>query len=328
LRLVVLPFCSENRCERFGIGHFPRKWREENGNQIFYPLGKKRVSPVYLTSRPENRDRVSFFSTVVRAIESTVLRHGYKVIVCNTDESIEMEPIHARALMEYRVDGIIVSPTANEKGEVSRAAKEIYGKQVHTVLFDRAIKGLKLPTIVSDNVAAANEATTHLIYQGHRRIGVLVGRRTLDSMTGRVEGYRGALLEHRIKFDETLVVNGIDVGVAAGYSAAKTLLDRKVRPTAIIVLNNLLVVGALNVIKEKGLMIPQDIAVIGWDDFDTAPHLQTPLTVVDQPAYSIDSIAAGRLMTMRSNESADNALHVVLKSKLVVRKSIILPPGF
>jgi len=68
-------------------------------------------------------------------------------------------------------------------------------------------------------------------------------------------------------------------------------------------------------------MIAQDIAVIGWDDFDTAPHLQTPLTVVDQPAYSIGSIAAERLMTMRSNESADNALHLVLKSKLVVRKS-------
>jgi DNA-binding LacI/PurR family transcriptional regulator len=263
----------------------------------------------------------SFFSTVVRAIESTVIRHGYKVIVCNTDESIEMELIHARELMEHRVDGIIVSPTANEKGEVSRATKEIYGKQVRTVIFDRAVKGVKLPTVVSDNVTAANEATTHLINQGHRRIGVIVGRRTLDSMTGRVEGYRGALLEHRIKFDETLVVDGIDVGVEAGYSAAKTLLDRNARPTAMIVLNNLLVLGALTAIKEKGLMIPQDIALIGWDDFDAAPHLQTPLTVVDQPAYSMGSIAAEQLMKMRSNEPTDASLHVVLKSKLVVRKS-------
>lgn len=180
---------------------------------------------------------------------------------------------------------------------------------------------MTLPTVVSDNVAAANEATTHLINEGHRRIGVLAGRRTLDFMGGRVEGCRGALLEHRVKFDETLVVDGIDVGVEAGYSAAKTLLDRKVRPTAMIVLNNLLVVGALNAIKEKGLMIPQDIAVIGWDAFDTAPHLQTPLIVVDQPAYSIGAIAAEQLMNMRSNESADAALHVVLKSRLIVRKS-------
>jgi DNA-binding LacI/PurR family transcriptional regulator len=75
-------------------------------------------------------------------------------------------------------------------------------------------------------------------------------------------------------------------------------------------------VGALNAIKEKGLMIPQDFAVIGWDDFDTVPHLQTPLTVVDQPAYSIGAIAAEQLMQMRSNESADAALQIVLKSKL------------
>ena len=98
----------------------------------------------------------SFFSTVVRAIESTVFRHGYKVIVCNTDESIEMELIHARALMEHRVDGIIVSPTANEKGEVSRATKEIYGKQVRTVIFDRAVKGVKLPIGFSRTGQAGN----------------------------------------------------------------------------------------------------------------------------------------------------------------------------
>jgi DNA-binding LacI/PurR family transcriptional regulator len=84
---------------------------------------------------------------VVRAIESTVLRHGYKVIVCNTDESVEMELVHARALMEHRVDGIIVSPTANEKGEVSQGNLR---EQVHTVLFDRVIKELKLPTVVSN----------------------------------------------------------------------------------------------------------------------------------------------------------------------------------
>ena len=120
---------------------------------------------------------------------------------------------------------------------------------------------------------------------------------------------------------KTLVVNGIDVGVEAGYRAAKKLLDRNARPTAMIVLNNLLVLGVLNAIKEKGLLIPQDIALIGWDDFDAAPHLQTPLTVVDQPAYSMGSIAAEQLMKMRSNEPADASLHVVLKSKLAVRKS-------
>ena len=140
-------------------------------------------------------------------------------------------------------------------------------------------------------------------------------------MTSRIEGYRRAMLENRITFDESLVVDAVDVGVVAGYRATKTLIERNRRPTALIVMNNLLVIGALNAIKEKGLMIPGDFALIGWDDFDAAPHLQTPLTVVEQPTHAMGSIAAEQLMKMRSDETVDPSLHIVLKSTLIVRKS-------
>jgi LacI family transcriptional regulator len=264
----------------------------------------------------------SFFARIVRAVETAVKRYDYKVVVCDTDESIENELDHARRLLEHRVDGIIVSPTASETGELSRATKEIYGGRVLTVFIDRAVKGARIPTVVSDNVAAAHEATTHFIELGHKRIGAIVGRRTLDSMTCRIEGYRRALLEHRITFDESLVVDAVDVGVEAGYRATKKVLERNHhRPTALIVMNNLLVIGALNALKEKGLMIPGDVALIGWDDFDAAPHLQKPLTVVEQPADAMGSIAAEQLMKMRSNETVDPSLHVVLKSTLIIRES-------
>ena len=263
----------------------------------------------------------SFFARIVRAVETTVMRYGCKVIVCDTDERIENELDHARTLLEHRVDGIIVSPTASETGELCRATKEIYGVRMLTVFIDRAVKGAKIPTVVSDNVAAAYEATTHFIRLGHKRIGVVIGRRTLDSMTSRVEGYRRALLENRITFDESLIVDAVDVGVEAGYRATKKLIERNHRPTALLVLNNLLVIGALNAIKEKGLMIPGDVALIGWDDFDAAPHLQKPLTVVEQPADAMGSIAAEQLMKMRSEEAVDPSLHIVLKSTLIIRES-------
>jgi LacI family transcriptional regulator len=192
---------------------------------------------------------------------------------------------------------------------------------VVTVFIDRAVKGAKIPTVVSDNVAAAHEATRHLIQLGHKRIGAVVGRRTLDSMTSRIEGYRRALLEHRLKFDESLVVDAVDVGVEGGYRATKKLLERNQRPTALIVMNNLLVIGALNALKEKGLMIPEEVALIGWDDFDAAPHLRKPLTVVEQAADAMGSIAAEQLMKMRSNETVDPSLHIVLKSTLIIRES-------
>jgi DNA-binding LacI/PurR family transcriptional regulator len=264
-----------------------------------------------------------FFSVILRAIEAAVTPHGYRVIVCNTDESIEKELAHARALLEHRVDGIIISPAAGEKGEASPAVKEIYASGVGTVFIDRAVKGMKVPTVVSDNVPAAEEATTHLIEQGHRRIGVVVGRRTLNTTLGRVEGYRRALSKYRIKFDESLVVDGKDVGVEGGYAATRHLLDLSARPTALLVMNNLLVLGALNAIKEKGLTIPEGVALIGWDGFDAAPHLQTPLTIVDQPAHAMASIAAEQLMKMRSNEPVDPFLHIVLKSKFIIRESSV-----
>jgi LacI family transcriptional regulator len=261
-----------------------------------------------------------FFSVVLRAIQGTVGGHGYMVILCDTDESIEKELAHARALLEQRVDGIILSPTAGQKGEASLAAREVYASGVPLVFIDRAVPGMKVPTVVSDNASAAEEATTHLIKQGHRRIGVVVGRRTLDTMLARVEGYRRALSKYRIKFDESLVVDAEHVGVEGGYRATKHLLDLTIPPTALLVMNSLLVLGALNAIKEKGLTMPEDIALIGWDDFDAAPHLQTPLTIVDQPAHAMASIAAEQLMRMRSNEPVDPSLHI-LKSKFIIRES-------
>ena len=262
----------------------------------------------------------SFFAQIVRAVEIAVRRNGYKVIVCDTNENIENELDHARKLLELRVDGIIVAPTASETGVLSRATKEIYAS-VLTVFIDRGVKGTKIPTVVSDNLAAAHEATTHFIQMGHKRIGVVVGRRALDSMATRIEGYRRALLENRITFDESLVVDAVDVGVEGGYRATIKLLERHRRPTALIVMNNLLVIGALNAIKEKRLTIPDDIALIGWDDFDAAPHLQRPLTVVDQPTNAMGSIAAEQLMKMRFNEAVDPSLHIVLKSTLIIRES-------
>ena len=164
----------------------------------------------------------SFFARIVRAVETTVMRYGYKVIVCDADENIENELDHARTLLEHRVDGIIVSPTTSVTGEISRATKEIYGGKIPTVFIDRALQGARIPTVVSDNVPAAQEATTHLIRLGHRRIGVVVGRKTLDSMTRRIDGYQRALGEDRIPFDASLVVDGVEVGVEAGYRATTT----------------------------------------------------------------------------------------------------------
>jgi LacI family transcriptional regulator len=140
-------------------------------------------------------------------------------------------------------------------------------------------------------------------------------------MVKRVDGYRKALQACKIKFDPALVIDARDVGVEGGYGAAKELLDRRPRPTALLVMNNLLTLGTLNAIKETGLAIPQDIALVGWDDFHAAPHLATPLTVVEQSAYSMGSLAAEQLIKMLSNQPCDPSPQIILKTELIIRQS-------
>jgi len=269
----------------------------------------------------------SFFSIVVRAIEAAVLPHGYKVIVCNTDENIEKELLHAKGLFEHRVDGLIVATTVGEDGKPCRAIKEFYGVRVPTVFVDRSVEGARIPSVYCDHPAAAYEATVHLIRQGFRRIGAVHGRRTLDTMTKRLEGYRKALADNRIKFDPALVLDGRDLGIEGGYNATRELLRRKPRPTALLAMNNLLTLGALNAIREAELQIPKDIAIVGWDDFYAAPFLSPPLTTIEQPARSMGTIAAEQLLKMLLNEPIDQSLHVVLKTNLVVRESSQLSWG-
>ena len=267
----------------------------------------------------------SFFSTIVRAIEAAVMPHGYKVIVCNSDENIEKELMHAKGLFEHRVDGLIVATTIGEDGKPCRAIKEVYGSRVPTVFVDRAVEGAEIPSVYCDHDAASYEATVHLIKQGFRRIGVVLGRRTLDPMARRIEGYRKALVDNRIKFDPALVIDGRDLGVEGGYNATRELLRRKPRPTALLVMNNLLTLGALNAIRGADLQVPKDVAIVGWDDFYAAPFLSPPLTTIEQPARSMGTIAAEQLLKMLLGEPTNPSLHVVLKTNLIVRESSLGP---
>jgi LacI family transcriptional regulator len=262
-----------------------------------------------------------FFSTIVRAVEGTLIKRGYNLIVCDSDEDISKEGSHIQVLFQRRVDGLIVSPTASPDGSSSRAAKLISERGVPLVLIDRLVPGARVPIVAADNMGGAFDATKYLLELGHRRIGIIVGRKTLGSMTARVEGYRRALDSVGATFDESLVVDGVDVGVQGGDYAAQQLLALSSRPTAIIAMNNLLVLGALNAVREKGLRIPRDISIIGWDDFDAASHLRVPLTVVDQPAWAMGTMAADHLLRLMSEETTDQPLEILLRCNVIRRES-------
>lgn len=265
-----------------------------------------------------------FFSTIVRAVEDVVSRHGLNVIVCNTDEDPKKELAHAKTLFERRVDGLIVASTVFGNPGALKAVKTYYGRQIPTVFVDRSILGIPAPAFFSDNVEGAYKATEHLIALGHRRIGVIVGKRLLTTMAGRIQGYKNALNHFNVAFDEALIMDSAvdtDVGVEGGYAAALRLLQRQNRPSALLVMNNLLVVGTLRALKEVQVQVPRDLSLIAWDDFELAEHLTPPLTMVDQPTYTMGSLAAEQLMKAVTQNMTLEPLEVVLKPQLIVRES-------
>ena len=264
-----------------------------------------------------------FFGHITRAVEDTVSRYGFNVIVCNTDEDPEREIVHARALHERRVDGLIVSTTAFGDSEVSQAVKDFYQRLIPTVFVDRTLEDVDAPAVVSDNVDGAYLATKHFLELGHRNIGLVVGKRALSSMQGRIDGYRRALVEFGALVDDDCVVDAAEhanVGVEGGYAATQSLLERS-DLTAILVANNLLVIGALRAIKERNLEIPTDLSVIAWDDFELSEHLTPPLTVVNQSTFAMGTLAAERLIGLLAGIGDRERLHVLLKPELVVRES-------
>ena len=153
-----------------------------------------------------------FFGTIVRAVEATLIKRDYNLIVCDSDEDINKEISHAQVLFQRRVDGMIVSPTASQEGIGSKAVKMISEHDVPLVLIDRLVPGIKVPAVLADNIGGAFDATKYLLELGHKRVAIIVGRKTLGSMSARMEGYRRAMALGGVVFQESLVVDAVDVG--------------------------------------------------------------------------------------------------------------------
>jgi DNA-binding LacI/PurR family transcriptional regulator len=274
-----------------------------------------------------------FFSAIARSVEVYLAKKGYHMIICNTDEDLDREISYIKTLYEKRIDGIIIASALKgpemSKSEINR----IYNGTIPTIILDREIPGLGLPIVTSDHYNGAYQATLHLIKRGHKRIGVI--GTTISTLNERVQGYLQALEDHHLPFDGFLIsdkgIRNIQAGdIREGYNGAIEMLsDEARRPTAIFALNNLLAVGVLQAIQELGLVIPDDIAVIGWDDFELAPLLKPPLTVVKQNTSLIAQLTASKLLELISGTENHSKQEnkTILSTELIVRGSSGQRPG-
>ena len=224
-----------------------------------------------------------FFAHLVRGVEDAAHAAGYSIIVCNSDEDPEKEDFYIRSLWRRRIDGMLIAPT---RDGASPALKELVQKEIPFVFVDRKAKGIEAPAVLSDNVGGAYLATKYLIDRGHKRIGIILGIPGATTTEERFSGYRQALEDAGISFCEELVVWGWYRAEGA-QNATKKLLSLHDPPTAIFCTNNLMTMGALQELHRRNISIPEEVAIIGFDDLEWAEFVHPPLTVVVQNPYKL-----------------------------------------
>lgn len=256
-----------------------------------------------------------FFTAVVRGVEDVAQRHGYSLVLSNTDEDPDREAASLGVMAAERAAGLIIA-TTNENGTALRRFADM-GMAI--VAIDRHIADLPTDSVVVDNESASHEAVTHLVRLGHRRIAIVGGPHDADTARERRRGYERALAEARIAVEPELVRAG-DFRETAGLTVTRELLDLADPPTAIFAVNNLTTIGVLGALRERGVEVPTDMSVVGFDDFPTAELLHPPLTVVQQPTYRVGARAAD-LLVRRLREPEAPVKEVVLAARLIVRGS-------
>ncbi len=256
-----------------------------------------------------------FYSEIVRGAEDVAYAQDSAIILCNSDEAPSREQFYLDVLKSESADGVLLPPLYDD----GTLALDLEQLSLPLVCFDRRVSGDPVDTVVVNNRQGARAMTNHLIDLGHRRIGLICGPDSLSTSTERASGYRSALREAGLPVDPSLIVMDAP-NRQAGYARARDLLSLDPLPTALFAANNQLALGAIEFVREQGLRIPGDVAVVGFDDAPWAKLLDPPLTTIRQPAYEMGSRATELLVERIQTPDRSTAL-VTLRPELVVRRS-------
>ncbi len=257
-----------------------------------------------------------FFATLIRGAEDCARKNGYSLLICNTSEKLENELVYLELLSRKRVDGMIIAPT----GKNDELIRDLIARGMQIVFIDRKMEGVTAPAVLSENEEGAYQATRYLIEQGHRRIGIVLGLPHVSTTTERLAGYRRALDEAGITEDQSLIVYGLSQVNGARRASVK-LLKASNRPTAVFATNNLMTIGLMMAIRDLELHCPQDVSVIGFDDFDWSAAFEPPLTTVAQDPYLIGKEAVEILFANLSH--TDRAItEIRIPTRLIPRGSV------
>lgn len=259
-----------------------------------------------------------FIGEVVSGIEETANKHGYSVILANSNADPDREIQVANSFHEHRVDAILV--TSSRVGALY--VPLLSQLRIPVVLINNQHPGEFVHSVMIDNITASRNATQHLVELGHKRIAYISDRFGSQSDTERLGGYRQTLESAGIAFVSSLVVAG-DGRPAGGTRAMKQLLAQPASPTAVFCYNDMSALGALSCIREHGLRVPEDISLVGFDDLLFASYADPPLTTVRQSKHQMGQVAMEIVLKLFSGIRSET--NIKMQGELIVRRSTAAP---
>jgi LacI family transcriptional regulator len=266
-----------------------------------------------------------FFTDVARGVEEIANAAGLAVILCNSDDRAEKEAAHLDVLAEQRVQGVLITPTA----ALSPAVEALRSRGTPVVLVDRQASSPAQCSVAVDDVLGGRLAATHLLERGHRRIAFVGGSSGLPQVQERHDGVEKVVLETCGSDDALLVLSPAALTVAGGRSAAEQIIgipaDR--RPTAAVCANDLLALGMLQEMVRHAVHVPDDFAIVGYDDIDFAAAAAVPLSSVRKPRQELGRRAAELLLDEARNEEHRHEQPVFEPTLVVRESSMVRRPG-
>ena len=259
-----------------------------------------------------------FMATVISGIEKITAQNGYGLIISQSQESWKKEISCISTLFNSRVDGLLVSLAFDTKN--LEHFNILLNKDIPVVFFDRVTDCNGCISIVIDNYKAGYEATSHLIEQGCKRIVHIGGNLLRNVYSERFRGYKQALTDNKIEFEQNLVVI-CDMSGRASTDAAKKILKMLPRPDGIFTSNDTTAVATMVELERAGVIIPDEIAVVGFNNDPISQVIRPNLTTVDYPARQIGEIAATSLINKLKNSESANFSTIILKHDLICRQS-------
>lgn len=259
-----------------------------------------------------------FFPELARGAEDKANESGYNIIFCNTDDNVDKEEKYINMLIEKMIDGIIFTQSAKR----TKGFEKLKIGSTPIVLIDRdmELEGV-VGKVLVDNFTGAYDGVNYLLNKGYRKIAFITGALTTNTSKNRLNGYKRALEDFNFPYDEAYVLAG-EYKSEWGFSAIKQLLDNDIDFDAVFCGNDLIAISAIKALKDAGKSIPNDVAVLGFDDIYMAKFIEPELSTIRQPNYEMGYRAVEILVDILENpEDVDKKRELVLNTKLIIRQS-------